>query len=283
MGIIFLPRRYSGDLTDDIKSAMKQGEIVLNADTGELHTKDVNDNVNLILTEDTFKEKFQQTEIISPDEFLQSYLDTSKFFIDPETGKISVVTDGAVPDDAPPLVLVDTWRDNLRAYEKYTYPIRYDGDDYYINDGGDDIYDRGNYITIDDIRLAYSNSIYRSVGFLIFKFDSVNNIKFSGNTGADGYGDVLAEHNIKIDENKEIYTSYKVVEHGRGEDPSIHHIVFSNKPVQVHDYDTNTDNDYDAYLFDRAQAVLVVMWTVTDDAWNGGTVTYTDLFHALFG
>ncbi|MBL7012814.1 MAG: T9SS type A sorting domain-containing protein [Candidatus Marinimicrobia bacterium] len=127
-----------------------------------------------------------------------------------------------------------------------------------INDGGDDMYDGGNYLSTDNEQnpLAYSDSVIIASSHLgetgqyftrkydeLFVFaadlDSVSDFYITGNLGADGSGSV---DGIIVEESG--YTGFVKRVYNAG-DPSINHmVIIQNTEGASHDFSTDTNNDY---------------------------------------
>ena len=165
---------------------------------------------------------------------------------------------------------IESVLDNLNA--NYTdildlipsrYDFSYDGDDYEINDGGDDMYDGANMLSTDlsgsDIR--YSDNVIRE-GFnyfgpgsryftrhlaglfvMVADLNGVGSFEINGNNGADGggsYDGSILEKQIGTTH----YTAFIKRVYGTS-DPSINHmIIIKTSPGADHEYSTNTNDDY---------------------------------------
>mgnify|MGYP003957093415 FL=1 len=127
-----------------------------------------------------------------------------------------------------------------------------------INDGGNDMYDDGNYLSTDNEAnpLAYSDGMITASSYLgvagqyftrkydeLFVFaadlDAVTDFYITGNLGADGDGSV---DGIIIEGNG--YTGFVKRVYNAG-DPSINHmVIIPNTEGANHDFSTDTNNDY---------------------------------------
>ena len=297
--IIKLKRSATANKVPDINS-LQLGEIAINTYDGHIYMKSYDGQFDMkkFINEKTLQDNLANGEYtvkVTADSLNLAF--GNGLEVDSTTNKVVVkLGDGLSFDDTgaiicdtssgntnPNMELSNNWQTNLGNLEQYTYNVEYDGDDYHIIDGGRDIYDDGNYIKINDNKLSYSTAIYKSAGFLLFELNDVYGIKFYGETGADSAGQVDIQTNVVINTAKNIYTSYKVIHNGRGGDPAIHHIVFSEKQVSNHKYSSDTNNDYDEYLFNETGKVyLMVMWSKSTDAWDGGDISINNIYSALF-
>ena len=127
-----------------------------------------------------------------------------------------------------------------------------------IGDGGNDMYDGGNFLSTDNEQnpLLYSDSIIIASSHLgatgqyftrkydeLFVFaadlDSVNDFYITGNLGADGSGSV---DGIIVEESG--YTGFVKRVYNAG-DPSINHmVIIPNTDGASHDFSTDTNDDY---------------------------------------
>ncbi|MFB0516570.1 MAG: choice-of-anchor D domain-containing protein, partial [Candidatus Neomarinimicrobiota bacterium] len=131
----------------------------------------------------------------------------------------------------------------------------------YISDGGNDMYDGGNYLFTDlGGPIPYSNGVITTHGALgtsgryftrkypgLFVFvadlDNVDNFEISGYLGADGSG--YADGAV-LEMMKHGVTYYGFVKrvYGAG-DPSVNHlVVVADNPTAYHEFSTNTNDDY---------------------------------------
>ena len=165
--------------------------------------------------------------------------------------------------------------DTLKNFEKSTdeitdwipslYPLSLDAGATanYIYDGGDNTYNKGNYIGTDSkLRINYTNKqiiageeIFGTNGkyFTMMKNnifilnatvgDGFHNFFISGNLGADGNGSV---DTFELEYNG--YTIYIKRVYGAGSTPSVNHIfILDSKAITEnteHIYSSNTDSDY---------------------------------------
>ena len=142
------------------------------------------------------------------------------------------------------------------------FNIRRDDGNYRINDGTHDVYDGGNKIKIDNVRLSYATAIHNTGPLMIFKLENINKIRFDGDNGADGGGNVaIDDRTININGTDVNYAS-KHISNGRGGDPTINHIVLSMNPVDDHAYSNSTNDDYDEYTWDSSEDIvyLIIYW-----------------------
>jgi YVTN family beta-propeller protein len=145
-------------------------------------------------------------------------------------------------------------------------PNRYDFDEgetgYYINDGGNDMYDGGNYLSTNyGGYIEYSNNLivdseffgdggryftrkYPGLFLLVADMEDVDYFEISGNLGADGAGSVDGTILQAELYGVTYYGFVKRVYNAYG-DPSVNHlIIVADNPAADHTYSTNTDDDY---------------------------------------
>lgn len=131
-----------------------------------------------------------------------------------------------------------------------------------INDGGNDMYDGGNYLGTNlGTNLNYSNNAivsdaafgaggqyftvkYPGLFVMAADINNVSDFNISGNNGADGGGNMDAT-TITVPRCGVTYKGF-VKRVFNATDPSINHlIIVQNNSSLNHTYDTNTDNDWD--------------------------------------
>ena len=300
MSVIKLKRSATANKAPDVNS-LQLGEVAINTYDGHIYMKSYNGQFDIKkfinetklqenLANGTYTIKLTEDSLnLALGKGLSVDSDTNKVVVNLGTG-LNFDDNGAIATSSSDtttttkdMILSNNWQTNLGNLEQYTYNIDYDGNEYHIIDGGRDVYDDGNYIKTNDNRLSYSTSIYKSAGFLLFSLNDIYGIKFYGETGADSVGQVDVQTNVVINDAKTINTSYKVIHNGRGGDPAIHHIVFSEKQVSNHKNSDDTNNDYDEYLFDTTGKVyLMVMWSNSTDAWDAGNISVNNIYSALF-
>lgn len=151
---------------------------------------------------------------------------------------------------------VGTWIPNV-------YPIIWDNGitGNRVIDGGNDMYDNGNYLNTDgQTQIQYTggslitNEVAWGVGGEYFTRiqddifimtanpgDGVTTFFVTGNLGADGNGSMDT-----VDLNYSGYNAFVKRVYGAGSDPSINHmIIASDEATLIHDFSTNTNNDFD--------------------------------------
>jgi len=149
-----------------------------------------------------------------------------------------------------------------------------------ISDGGGDMYDGGNIVTVNDNQITYvdscgsgnANGIQYSMdvnaaGISVLTFDNVptpGDVRISGNLGADGSG--ARTHGSYTSTG---WNSFWKMTHSAG-DPSVVHLWLTDAPAAVPDTtNTNTDNDADSLTNVAGYRVLYMMWGVP----SGGIVS----------
>ena len=140
-----------------------------------------------------------------------------------------------------------------------------------ISDGGNDVYDNGNKIYVNNNQITYIQIPYSYLvdqrmlifTFNLFQDDGITEIRFEGNNGADGGGNMYTVTNLSFS----ITTLNKtVVLNGRGiqnagTDPYIRHLLITQDNIVNHTFANSTDNDNDVYTLNDGQpAILVVYW-----------------------
>ena len=154
-----------------------------------------------------------------------------------------------------------------------------------ISDGGNDMYDNGNCISVPANSTAFSASSCRSIpnkvtylqncgkgsvngqsysmsmkndGISVVFFASYteNTISINGNLGADHYGS-LASGSYTYNGWKGFW---KVTWKGQSNDPGVNHLWITNAPNAVHNFASSTDHDYDQLTDVNGYKVVYLMW-----------------------
>ncbi|PTB97113.1 hypothetical protein C9994_04400 [Marivirga lumbricoides] len=143
------------------------------------------------------------------------------------------------------------------------YAFEYDGGSGYINDGGRDVYDRGNelYTDLSGGTIDYSDNVvadgtglfgvgttyytrhFNGLFVLAADLNGVSEFTIDGDIGADGNG-VVTGPILEIEHHGVTYQGFvKIVSQGR--DPSIHHLIILEKNADVtQEYDETSEEDY---------------------------------------
>lgn len=161
--------------------------------------------------------------------------------------------------------------EELKATVPYIFEFDYDSyadPDYYISDGGADMFDGANYLNTNyESEIYYSNNTVnngmgafgdeanyftrdiRGYFIMVAEMDDVNSFSIEGNNGADSDGTVdTLRGNIEINGIEYLVISKQVNE--QDEDPSINHIFILETPDQLtHLVSDDTNDDYDEIQF----------------------------------
>jgi len=283
--IIIKPRRtYT---TDKLPTDMVEGELIQNIADKKLISLDNNNNTIEYPSIDLLRNLISEKKLLTTEDVV-SYFNNNQFQIDPETGVITYVgndSSGGSNDTEGhyKFKLSRNYEQNLINLAPGTFNISYDGCNYCIKDGGDDIYNWGNYIYSDGRYLEYTFAKFRGYGFLLYNLDDVDSLRFWGNISVTDYSasNVDTVTNLQPIVDVDIYVSYKVVHTCVSH--AVHHVVFTKKPIKIHYWSTSPNSDYDDYRFDEGtDIVLLVMWTKSSEAWNNNTINIQKLLDALF-
>jgi subtilisin family serine protease len=153
---------------------------------------------------------------------------------------------------------------------------------YYIGDGGDDMYDGGNFLATNIGGYIYysnntiaSSSYFGSGGRYFTKKDNglfvlaadINGINFfeiSGDLGADGSGDVDGSILQSVINGRTYYGFVKRVYNAY--DPSVNHlIIIPENSAASHQFSTNTNNDYhQVYNLSESDRIYYLLYAGTD-------------------
>jgi hypothetical protein len=162
----------------------------------------------------------------------------------------------------------------------------------YISDGGNDMYDDGNFIQVPALSTNYvvytDNCAQETVngqqysmdmdnsGFSVTVFSTYNQVAISigGETGADGYGTVVTgsyESNGWTGFWKTVKDEYEV---GDDEDPGINHLWVTNAPSASHmvPFPDDTDDDQDILDSVNGYTVVYLMWATNPGLVSSETV-----------
>ncbi|MGQ1948801.1 Ig-like domain-containing protein [Geofilum sp. OHC36d9] len=169
----------------------------------------------------------------------------------------------------------------------------YDGDEYNINDGNDDMYDQGNYLSTDiggDIK--YSDDIMESSylgekgryftreydGLFVFagNLDNISDFEVNGDLGADGNGSVDGKKLTLVHNGTTYYGFVKRVY--ATEDPSVNHLFITENPNVEQDFRTNTDDDY--HKVSNLEDVNVLYYLLYASQ-NGGYVSDSETLNIM--
>ena len=157
------------------------------------------------------------------------------------------------------------------------YNFVYDGDEYYISDGGGDMYDDGNYLSTDiggDIE--YINEITESSylgdkgryftreydGLFVFagSLDNISSFEINGNLGADSDG-IVDGKILTLDHNGTTYYGLVKRVYSAG-DPSVNHLFITDNPDVEQDFYTDTDDDYhQVYNLENVNALYYLLYS----------------------
>jgi hypothetical protein len=169
------------------------------------------------------------------------------------------------------LANINASTDQLMASVPHIFEFDYDGGeepDYYINDGGADMYDGGNYLNSE-----YASGIYysdntvrngegafgenanyftrniRGYFIMVAEMDSINSFYTSGNNGADGSGTIdTMRGNIEVNGVDYLVVTKQI--NSPNWDPSINHIfILENPDSLTHLFNDDTNDDYDEIQF----------------------------------
>jgi uncharacterized membrane protein/uncharacterized protein (DUF2141 family) len=166
------------------------------------------------------------------------------------------------------------------------YEFSYDGGNNYIDDGGGDMYDDGNFLNTNyNTNIVYSDDVidntssafgpegayftqsYPGLFIMIADLDNIDYFKITGNLGADGSGSADAT----IIEMADLgYTAY-VKRVFNGGDPSVNHVVIIPTTLGVEQaYSTNTDNDYHEITnLNGVNRIYYLLYAGDEDVDNG--------------
>ena len=142
------------------------------------------------------------------------------------------------------------------------YTFSYDGGNYYISDGGNDMYDDANYLNTDLAQyIEYTsgaitpntafgaNGVYFTLqlpGLFMLgaDLDGINEFYIDGNNGADGDG-IVDSYDFQITFNSQLYNVYTKRVYDAW-DPSINHMFLIPATAGItHNYSTDSNSDYD--------------------------------------
>jgi len=174
----------------------------------------------------------------------------------------------------------------------------YDGDDYYISDGYNDMYDDGNYLSTNlGGDLIYSdNEIIKSIylgadgkyfvrkydGLFVFagSLDNISTFYVKGELGADGDGEVDGDIITLSFNGTTYYGLVKRVFDGDG-DPSVNHLFITKNPEVQQEFNTNTDDDYHKiYNLENTEDFYYLLYASDDGGYinNVGTTNIMEKF-----
>jgi Abnormal spindle-like microcephaly-assoc'd, ASPM-SPD-2-Hydin/Viral BACON domain len=169
----------------------------------------------------------------------------------------------------PPSLTLEEVRDSLDLRHDYAasaIPDRYDftegvnGNS--IVDGGQDMFDFGNYLNTDfGSAIPYSDGVivtnpawgqngryftrkYPGLFVLVADLDAVTRFRITGDLGADGLGSVDAA-TLSVTQGGIHYRGFVKRVYGSGTASVNHLIIVRDSPALVHAYATDTNNDYD--------------------------------------
>ena len=164
----------------------------------------------------------------------------------------------------------------------FTISSHYATDGTEISDGGNDMYDVGNCISVPATSTAstpcssvtnkvtykrdcdestVNGQTYKmwinnnAISVLYFPSYSQNTISINGNLGSDGGGNIASgsyEYNG--------WKGYWKVTWGQGSDPGVNHLWMTNAPSTVHTFDSTRQYDYDELLGVNGYSVVYLMW-----------------------
>jgi len=145
------------------------------------------------------------------------------------------------------------------------YNFAYDawGDNNNIDDGGDDMYDGGNYLNTNFLQeiMYTSGAVTPSTAFgtngnyvttelpgvfmMAANMDNVSTFYITGNNGADG-GGLMSVYDFQFTYDGQDYIVFTKRIYDAGSDPSINHMMIIPYTAGVtHNYATNTNDDFD--------------------------------------
>lgn len=180
--------------------------------------------------------------------------------------------------------------DQLKASVPDIFEFDYDSGenpDYYIDDGGADMFDDANFLNTEyESEIYYSDNTVRNgegafgdtanyftrdlngYFILVAEMDSVTSFYIEGNTGADGSGTIDSfRGNIDVDG-----TDYLVVTKQINEgdwDPTINHIFIMETPDSLtHLYNDDTNDDYDEIQIGEEVELLHYLLVATRDTFG---------------
>ena len=176
----------------------------------------------------------------------------------------------------------------------------YQADMQYIDNGGDDLFDEGNYIQVPALSENYVTYLENcregtvngqqysmaingaGISVTVFRNYQQESIAIGGELGADGDGQATQgsyEHNgwkgfWKIVDECHPMTGADC----NGYDPSLHHLWVTDAPITTADHviATDTDNDRDILNMVNGYNVVYLMWTT-----ESGTISSDELLQEL--